>query len=238
MKFSRFTAALGVVAALAIGVAAGRAAYVVKDGAGATQTFASYVTGFVHWPAHVMGALLSGTPTAATMTGPSGAIDVNPVGGATAANQATANTTLASLLSSMNGSTPAGTADIGSIGLQAHATGGCTPKGYQSAASNNSTSSVAVPATFCGGVAINTTATLYYLRVYDTASAPTCSSATNFIATIPIPASTSGNGTLLNIGGTYGAAFANGIGFCLTGGGTSTDNTSAATGVFLAYSVK
>lgn len=135
-------------------------------------------------------------------------------------------------------SLPAGANTIGGVTLVASTTGGCTPSGLASTASTNSTSIKPNPGTFCGGIAINTTATIYYLRIYDLASGPTCSSATGFITSIPIPASTTGAGTLLNLGGTFGAAFVNGIAYCLTGGGSSTDNTNAATGVYLSYSYK
>jgi hypothetical protein len=123
-----------------------------------------------------------------------------------------------------------------SVNLSAPTSGGCTIGATQSAASTNATSVKGSAGLLCGGTVINTTATLYYLRLYNLASAPTCSSATGFVATIPVPASTSGAGTVINLG-TYGATFATGIGFCLTGGGSSTDNTSAATGVYvtLAY---
>lgn len=114
---------------------------------------------------------------------------------------------------------------------------GCTLSGTQSAASTNSTNIKASAGTVCGGVAVNTTATLYYLRLYNLASAPTCSSSTGFVTTIPVPASTSGNGTLINLG-PFGGAFSTGIGFCITGGGSSTDNTSAATGVYLTLAYK
>jgi hypothetical protein len=124
-----------------------------------------------------------------------------------------------------------------SIGLAAGATGGCTPSGAASAASTNATSVKGSAGTWCGGVAINTTATLYYLRLYNLSAAPTCSSATGFVTTIPIPASTTGAGTLLDFG-TFGAAFSTGIAYCLTGGGSSTDNTNAATGVYLSYATK
>lgn len=125
----------------------------------------------------------------------------------------------------------------GAVNLASAATGGCTLSGTQSAATTNSTNIKASAGTWCGGKGINTTATLYYLRLYNSASAPTCSSATNFVATIPIPASASGAGTDLSFG-TFGADFSAGISFCLTGGPTSTDNTAAATGVFLAYATK
>lgn len=122
-------------------------------------------------------------------------------------------------------------------GLAAATTGGCTPSGLTTAASTNATSVKASAGTFCGGIAINTTATVYYLRLYNLAAAPTCSSATGFVTTIPIPASATGAGTLLSFG-TYGAAFTTGIAYCVTGGGSSTDNTNAATGVYLSYAYK
>lgn len=116
--------------------------------------------------------------------------------------------------------------------------GACTPVGYQSAASNNQTNNKASAGTWCGGLAINTTATIYYLRLYNLAAAPTCSSATGFVTTIPIPASASGSGTELDLAGGMGAAFSAGIGWCLTGGGSSTDNSNAATGVYLTVATK
>lgn len=99
-----------------------------------------------------------------------------------------------------------------------------------SAASTNSTSCKGSAGNFYGFRFVNTTATLYYLRMYNSSSAPTCSSATGFIESIPIPASTSGGGivAISDIPINYGT----GIGFCFTGGSSSTDNTNAATGVF------
>lgn len=123
------------------------------------------------------------------------------------------------------------------VNLAAQTTGGCTLHSVQSGASTNATNVKNAAGTLCGGVLINTTATLYYLRLYNLSTAPTCSSATGFVATIPIPASTTGAGTLINLGG-YGAAFATGVGYCLTGGPTSTDNTNAATGVIGALAFK
>lgn len=121
--------------------------------------------------------------------------------------------------------------------LTAATTGGCTPYGLASAATTNATNIKASVGTLCSLSVINTTATLYYLRLYNAASAPTCSSATNFVLTVPIPASATGAGVVVNTG-SFGWAFSTGISFCLTGGGSSTDNTSAATGVYLAASYK
>lgn len=120
---------------------------------------------------------------------------------------------------------------------QPTATMGCTPGGLQSAATTNATSIKASAGTLCGGMAINTTASIYYARLYNLAAAPTCSSETGFVATIPIPASTTGSGTLIDFG-TFGASFSTGIALCLTGGPSSTDDTNAATGVFLTYAFK
>lgn len=79
--------------------------------------------------------------------------------------------------------------------------------------------------------AVNTTATIYYLRLYNLATAPTCSSSTGFIETIPIPANTAGAGIVRTF--PVGRSYTTGIGFCVTGGGSSTDNTNAATGVYV-----
>ncbi len=124
-----------------------------------------------------------------------------------------------------------------STNLAAATTGGSTKYGYQSAASTNSTLVSAGAHTLHQLTLINTTATIYYLRLYDAALAPTCSSGTNFAYTIPIPASTSGAGVSVPLG-PFGQAFTNGLAFCLTGGPTGTDNTAAATGVFLIASYK
>lgn len=100
-----------------------------------------------------------------------------------------------------------------------------------SAASTNSTNVKASAGNLYSIIAVNTTATLYYLRLYNASSAPTCSSATNFVNTIPIPAATTGAGIVAPMH--VGQAFATGISYCLTGGGSSTDNTNAATGVYV-----
>jgi hypothetical protein len=106
----------------------------------------------------------------------------------------------------------------------------------QSAASTNATNCKASSGNLYGVRAINTTATLYYLRLYNASGTPTCSSATGFIESIPIPASATGAGiaaiTPVAIG------YSTGIAFCLTGGGSSTDNTNAATGIYLAVYYK
>jgi hypothetical protein len=98
-----------------------------------------------------------------------------------------------------------------------------------SAASNNVTACKASPGNVYGFRFVNTTATIYYLRMYNLTSA-TCTSATGFVESIPIPASTSGAGFAFLE--PMGEAYSTGISFCFTGGSSSTDNTNAATGVF------
>lgn len=109
--------------------------------------------------------------------------------------------------------------------------GGATPCYITSAASTNSTNCKGSAGTLYTIRAVNTTASLYYLRLYNLATAPTCSSATGFVETIPIPASATGAGYMSDV--SVGEAFGTGLGFCLTGGGSSTDNTAAATGVYV-----
>lgn len=119
---------------------------------------------------------------------------------------------------------------------QATTTNSTVPCYITSAASTNSTSCKGSAGNIYGFDLINTTATLYYLRLYNSSSAPTCSSATGFIRTIPIPASVTGAGITRDI--SAGEGYSTGIGFCLTGGGSSTDNTNAATGVYITIQYK
>lgn len=101
-------------------------------------------------------------------------------------------------------------------------------------ASTNATNVKNAAGTVYGYSLTNTTATIYYLRMYNLASAPTCSSATGYVSTIPIPpAAAAGGAGGREIQKNIGQAFTTGIGFCVTGGAGSTDNTNAATGVFV-----
>lgn len=117
------------------------------------------------------------------------------------------------------------------------ATSGGTSVCYiTSAASTNATNCKASAGQLYGFDLVNTTGTIYYLRLYNLSSSPTCSSATGFVRTIPIPASTTGAGIARSI--PVGEAYGTGLGFCLTGGGSSTDNTNAATGVYVTLNYK
>lgn len=109
-----------------------------------------------------------------------------------------------------------------------------TNAGVTSLASTNATNVKGSPGRLLGLWLINTTTTTYYLRFYNLASAPTCSSATGFVQTIPIPpAPVSGQAGGFSFQfGPSGFAFGTGIGYCITGGSSSTDNTNADTGIF------
>lgn len=102
-----------------------------------------------------------------------------------------------------------------------------------SAASTNATNVKASAGNVYGFRFVNTTTTVYYLRMYNLATAPTCSSATGFVETIPIPpAGAAGGAAGIVAIEPMGEAYTTGIAFCFTGGSSSTDNTNAATGVF------
>lgn len=151
---------------------------------------------------------------------------VTGTGGTFPATQATA--------SSLN-ATVVGTGTFATqSSLVAATTGGCTPAKTLSAASTNATSIKGSAGTLCKLVAVNTSATIYYLKFYDKATAPTCNSDT-VLATYPVPPSNSGIAISLS---SFGEAYPTGIGFCLTGGLADNDNTNAATGVAISYAYK
>ena len=109
---------------------------------------------------------------------------------------------------------------------------GSTPYHYLSLASTNSTNVKATAGQVFQVVGINTTAAIYYLKLYDKATAPTCGTDT-VIQTYPVPASSTSTGGGFVISIPFGMNFANGIGFCLTGAVADNDATVAATGVVI-----
>ena len=103
------------------------------------------------------------------------------------------------------------------------------PGKWLSTTTTNSTNVYGNPTLLSALVVINTTTTLYYLKLYNKATAPTCGTDTP-VWTVPVPygASNSGGGVVLPPGGLY---FPSGLGFCLTGGIADNDTTAAAAGV-------
>src|SRR5262249_50731084 len=68
--------------------------------------------------------------------------------------------------------------------------------------------------TFKGLRAINTSATLAYVRMYNSSSDPTCSSSTGFVESIPVPASSTGAG-IVDVLSVY--TYSTGVSYCVTG---------------------
>lgn len=107
---------------------------------------------------------------------------------------------------------------------------GAQPVVYLSAATTNSTLVSAGWHTITSLTVINTTASIYYLKLYDKATTPTCGTDTP-VQVYPIPASTAGNGISVPLG--IGLGFPTGMGFCLTGGIANNDTTAAVTGLVI-----
>lgn len=102
-----------------------------------------------------------------------------------------------------------------------------------SGASTNATNCKNAAGNFYGYEVYNTTTTIYYLRLYNTSSSPTCSSATGFIRSIPlIPAAAAGGSGGQISNQVVPVNYSTGVSYCITGGSSSTDNTNAATGIF------
>lgn len=106
-----------------------------------------------------------------------------------------------------------------------------------SAATTNATNCANAAAAIYDVSVINTTSTMYYLRLYNLAAAPTCSSSTGFVESIPIPHN-SGNGAGVAKSFPIGRYYSAGLGFCLTANGSSTDNNAAATGLYVSIGYK
>lgn len=121
-----------------------------------------------------------------------------------------------------------------SVGSDAVAQDNWSTTRLVSAASNNATSVKASAGALGFIFAVNLNAAVRYLKLYNKASAP--APATDnalLIATLPIPASTTGAGFMLPIPG--GAAFSTGIAFAVVTGVSDTDNTSVAANEILLW---
>jgi hypothetical protein len=162
-----------------------------------------------------------------------------PSGAATAANQtATQPRNIAQVGGNSVTTTDNGTQATAPVGT-ASSTAAVSECIVASAASTNATSCKGSAGNLYGYEIYNSTTSAYYLRLYNTSTAPTCSSATGFIRAIPIPPAGSAgqvNGAISNQ--QFPTNYGTGIGFCITGGSSSTDNTSAATGLFVTLRYK
>ena len=115
----------------------------------------------------------------------------------------------------------------------ASATNGADEYGFITTASTNATLFKAGASTVYMIYVNNPTATIAYVRPYDLAGVPDCSSATGAKTPIAVqPYET--NGFALTVGLKYTL----GMGVCVTGGGSLTDNTNAPVGVEIKLAVK
>jgi len=113
------------------------------------------------------------------------------------------------------------------------------PSKYLSTASTNSTLVKVSEAHLSIIVAVNTTTTVYYLKFYNKAVAPTCNTdPVLFMVPIPFGASNAGGGAVIPIADPGGLYFQQGLGFCITSGSADSDNGNAATGVTVSLGVK
>jgi hypothetical protein len=104
------------------------------------------------------------------------------------------------------------------------------PVKYLSAATNNSTLVNTGRSKLGTGIVVNTTVTVYYLKLYNKATAPTCGTdVPKWTIPIPYGASNAAGGFVLPLGD--GLSFPLGLGFCITASIADNDNTSAATGI-------
>jgi len=183
-------------------------------------------------------------------------IATNTTGAATAAAQATANTSLSTLATASASQATAANqtaaqANAGSDATKAIAvqgitgakpinsnisavtTGGATPYHLITANTTNSTliSTGAHTLYDLELTGLNTSAG--YLRLYDSASAPTCSSATGAVKTLLVIGSATQQGGIIVPLPPQGVAFVNGLAYCFTGGPTDTDNTAGPAGALI-----
>lgn len=112
------------------------------------------------------------------------------------------------------------------------ATKGGTPFLIHSAVGNNAALiGAAGPHTLVELTIQQTTTTLMDVRLYDSATAPTCSSATGVVANYVAQSTAVVGSAIQTIHLGTGKSFLLGIGICITGANADNDNTNAATGL-------
>jgi hypothetical protein len=115
---------------------------------------------------------------------------------------------------------------IGGTGILATTTGGATPTFAIAPATPAGVNLKASAGTVYSVELWNIQTTPAYLKLYDSASAPTCGAGTP-VKVLPIPvSSTAANGAGSNVTISVGAKFANGIGYCVTGALPNADTTA------------
>lgn len=104
------------------------------------------------------------------------------------------------------------------------------PIKFLSTASTNATNVLSGNTLLGAGIVVNTTTTVYYLKLYNKATAPVCGTdVPQWTIPIPFGASNAGGGFVLPLG--QGLSFPLGLGFCITGGIADNDTSAAAAGI-------
>lgn len=106
------------------------------------------------------------------------------------------------------------------------------PRHYLSAATTNCTLVQSGKTIVRNIIPVNTTAVIYYLKLYDKATAPVAGTDTP-VLTFPVPVAAAA--ATIPITSVDGFAFLNGMGFCLTLNIADNDNTAAAVGVAINF---
>lgn len=144
---------------------------------------------------------------------------INDTGSTTAVTQATAGNLNATVVGTGTFSTQAQPTPVTS--------GGLTPCYLQATASTNATNCKASAGQMYGYKVTNTGSGPQFVRFYNLASAPTCSSATGFVEGFAVPGTAGSTGAGITQSMDMGVAYGTGIGFCLTGAIGPTDTTNA-----------
>jgi len=109
------------------------------------------------------------------------------------------------------------------------------PVSFLSAVSTNCTLVERGNVQYMGGLYVNTTAAIYYIKLYDTNVTPTAGLIP--VRRIPIPFVAASAGGVVADFPPGGLNFNNGFGFCLTGAIADNDATNAAAGVTINFSL-
>jgi hypothetical protein len=118
--------------------------------------------------------------------------------------------------------------------IRAHAQS--APLHYLSTVSTNCTLVQAGKVVLHDIVPINTTAVIYYLKLFNKATAPIAGTDVPVLS-IPVPYGTSSSGGGAVIPSTLGYLFGLGLGFCLVGGIADNDSSNAGSGVVINFGV-
>lgn len=106
------------------------------------------------------------------------------------------------------------------------------PKKYISTASTNCNLVRAGNSVLHDLIPINTTTTIYYLKLYNKATAPVAGTDIP-LWTIPLPFGATSSGGGVDHHSAPGILFPDGFGFCITGAVADADSSNAATGLVI-----